>query len=139
MTQILLQRTVQDKYVGAIEAVWEQIFEQFVQILTSHIARKGVNCLYLSLKLYFRIKAGNETKINNEGYKLTFALGLTLRNQRSFESKFDDTRLSSWYKNKIVPLKFVLLHPDIAICIIWGKSGIIKFEFKTISVPKCSS
>ena len=77
-TKILLQRTVQNKNVGAIVAVWKQIFEQFVQILTSHIARKGVNCFYLSLKLYLGLKAGNETRIsfgalNNEDCKLTSA------------------------------------------------------------------
>ena len=32
-------------------------------------------------------------------------LGLTLWKQSSFEFKFDNTRLSSWYKNMIGPLK----------------------------------
>ena len=32
-------------------------------------------------------------------------LGLTLQNQISFEFKFDDTRLSSQYENKIGPIK----------------------------------
>ena len=53
-----MQRTVQDKNVGAIVAVLKQIFEQLVQMLTLHIARKGVNCFYLPLKLYFGLKAG---------------------------------------------------------------------------------
>ena len=97
------------------------------------------------------------------------SLGLTQWNQNSFEFKFDDTRLCSWYKNKIDPIEFFLLRPDVAksllcwlfqfsfsklrhptgqrqsnirtqqknfnqanlILILWGKSGIIKFEFNT--------
>ena len=66
-------------------------------------------------------------------------------NQSSFEFKFDDTRLHSLYKNKIGPIKKKLCgvlwegNKNVfdganLIFIIWGKSGFIKFEFKTISV-----
>ena len=87
-------------------------------------------------------------------------LGWALWNRNSFEFKFDDTRLSSKYKNKIGPIEKKIVmswrcrvsallavsakrqqRQDITIFffnganlifISWGKSGIIKFEFKTI-------
>ena len=40
-------------------------------------------------------------------------IGLTLWNQSSFEFKFDDTRLSLQYKNKIGSIKKNLLSPDV--------------------------
>ena len=46
--------------------------------------------------------------------ELAWKLGWALWNRNSFEFKFDDTRLSSYYKNKIGPIKFFLLHPDFA-------------------------
>ena len=41
-------------------------------------------------------------------------LGWALWNRNSFEFKFDDTRLSSYYKNKIGPIKTFLFRPDFA-------------------------
>ena len=47
-------------------------------------------------------------------YELDSTLGLTHRNLNIFEFKFDDTRLCSLCKNKIDPIEFFLLRPDIA-------------------------
>ena len=41
-------------------------------------------------------------------FEINWPLGLTQWNLNSFEFKFDDNRLSSWYKDKIGP---TLLHP----------------------------
>ena len=65
-------------------------------------------------------------------------LGLTLWNQSSFEFKFDDTRLSSLADtaNRAETLQSQdatrSSNGANLIFIIWGKSGIIKIEFKTI-------
>ena len=56
--------------------------------------------------------------IQSDSFFEACRLGWALWNRNSFEFKFDDTRLSSHYKN-----------------ILWGKSGsIFKFEFKTTLV-----
>ena len=83
-------------------------------------------------------------------------LGWAQWNLSSFEFKFDGIRLSSKYKNKICSIEIFLLRPDVALSqfsfstlrqptsgcnnffsnsvnlihIFWGKSGIIKSEFK---------
>ena len=46
--------------------------------------------------------------------KPPYNFGWALWNQNSFEFKFDDTRLSSYCKNKIGCLNFFLLRPDFA-------------------------
>ena len=77
-------------------------------------------------------------------------LGWALWNWNSFEFKFDDTRLSSYYENKIGGIEIffgcilTLQSQDATknvfnganlILILWGKScSIIKFEFKTTLV-----
>ena len=54
-------------------------------------------------------------ELHYRGKKTLFSkLGLTQWNQNSFEFKFDDTRLSSWYQNKIAQLNFFLSVPDVA-------------------------
>ena len=45
-------------------------------------------------------------------------LDLAQWNLNSFEFKFDDTRLSSWYKNKIGPIKKKMLRPDVALTLL---------------------
>ena len=47
--------------------------------------------------------------------RMPYTLGLTRWNLNSFEFKFDDTRLSSYFKDKIGPIDFFFLHPDIAL------------------------
>ena len=82
-----------------------------------------------------------------------YNLWWALWNSNNFEFKFDDTRLSSWYKNKIGPNEKLRQPTGQRLCkvrrqqknfnganlifILWGKSGIIKFEFKTIEVSLC--
>ena len=46
---------------------------------------------------------------------MPYTLGLTRLNLNSFEFKYDDTRLSSYFKDKIGPIDFFFLHPDIAL------------------------
>ena len=73
-------------------------------------AQMGANALFKSYGLY-------NLRVKN--------LGWALWNRNSFEFKFDDTRLSSYYKNKISPINLFLLRPDSA------NSGCNKKKFQS--------
>ena len=69
-------------------------------------------------------------------YVLVCTIGWAQWNLSCFEFKFDDTRLSSWYKNKIGPIEFFLLRPDVAKSL---PCWLSQFSFSKLRQPKLSN
>ena len=59
-------------------------------------------------------------------------LGLTQWNLSKFEFKFDDSRLSSWYKNRNGLIYFFLLPPDVALSL---PCWLSQFSFSKLRQP----
>ena len=90
------QRVLSIQAKGKPNPLWIRIFTHFIALSTSDC------CKHL---IWSKKSCENKSICK---YKLDFILGLTQWNQNRFEFKYDDTRLSSYYKNKAAQLIFLM-------------------------------